>query len=433
MNTATIGMRRLGSKGDDEPRDDVLPDENQLDVERVRADFPILRTKMRGKPLVFLDTAASSQKPQVVIDTLNDFYASGYANIHRGLYQLSSEATRRFEEVRVKIQRFIGAADAREIVFVRNATEGINLVAYSWGRHNIGKGDEILISAMEHHANIVPWQMLCESVGAVLRVVPITDAGELEPGGCEALLSDRTRLVAMTHVSNALGTINPVREIVERAHARGVPVLLDGAQAVPHMAVDVSALGCDFYAFSGHKLFGPSGVGVLYGRLPLLEEMPPFLGGGEMISSVTFEKTTYAEVPHKFEAGTPDIAGVLGLGAAIDYLEGLGIDRIGAWESELLAYGTAKLEALTGLRLIGTAKEKAAVLSFEMEGIHPHDVGTILDQQGIAVRAGHHCAQPVMERFGVPATTRASLAFYNTREDVDALVRGLEKVVEMFR
>ena len=422
MSTASNGMRRSV----------IASDGERLDVERVRADFPILQQKMRGHPLVYLDTAASSQKPQVVIDTVNDFYASEYANIHRGLYQLSSEATRRFEAVRGAVQRFIGAADAREIVFVRNATEAINLVAYSWGRRNIGKDDEILISTMEHHANIVPWQMLCEEVGARLRIVPITDSGELEPGACEGLLSDRTRLVAMTHVSNALGTINPVRDIVERAHERGVPVLLDGAQAVPHMAVDVCDLGCDFYAFSGHKLFAPTGVGVLYGRLPLLEEMPPFLGGGEMISSVSFEKTTYAEVPHKFEAGTPDIAGVLGLGAAIGYLEETGIDQISAWESELLAYGTAQLEALPGLRLIGTAKEKVAVLSFEMEGIHPHDIGTILDQQGIAVRAGHHCAQPVMERFGVPATTRASLAFYNTREDVDALVRGLEKVAEMF-
>jgi len=404
-----------------------------FDVERVRADFPILQQTMRGHPLVFLDTAASSQKPQVVIDTMNRFYASEYANIHRGLYQLSSEATRRFEDARVAVQRFIGASDPREIVFVRNATEAINLVSYSWGRRNIGKGDEILISAMEHHANIVPWQLLCEEVGAVLRVVPITDAGELEPGALADLLSERTRLVAIVHVSNALGTINPVREIVTQAHESGVPVLLDGAQAVPHMPVDVSALGCDFYAFSGHKMFGPSGVGVLYGRLPLLEEMPPFLGGGEMISSVTFEKTTFAEVPYKFEAGTPDIAGVIGLGAAIGYLEGIGIDRISAWESELLAYGTERLEALPGLRLIGTAKEKAAVLSFEMEGIHPHDIGTMLDQQGIAVRAGHHCAQPVMERFGVSATTRASLAFYNTREEIDALVRGLEQVAEMFR
>jgi len=408
------------------------PGGEPFDVERVRADFPILKQTMRGKPLVFLDTAASSQKPQVVIDAMSDFYASEYANIHRGLYQLSSQATRRFEDVRGMVQRFIHASDVREIVFVRNATEAINLVAYSWGRRNVGKGDEILISAMEHHANIVPWQLLCEEVGATLRVVPITDAGELEPGAFESLLSDRTRLVAMTHVSNALGTINPVRGIVEQAHARGVPVLLDGAQAVPHMSVDVSELGCDFYAFSGHKLFGPSGVGVLYGRLPLLEEMPPFLGGGEMISSVTFEKTTFAEVPYKFEAGTPDIAGVIGLGAAIGYLEGIGFDRINAWESELLAYGTERLEALPGLRLIGTAKEKAAVLSFEMEGIHPHDIGTVLDRHGIAVRAGHHCAQPVMERFGLAATARASFGIYNSTEDVDALVDAVGKTIEMF-
>jgi len=420
------------SAADSSVRRSVASEDASLDVERVRADFPILGRTMRGHPLVYLDTAASSQKPQVVIDAVSDFYASGYANIHRGLYQLSAEATRRFEEARVAVQRFIGTADAREIVFVRNATEAINLVAYSWGRRNVGKGDEIVISAMEHHANIVPWQMLCEEVGARLRVIPITDAGALEPGACEGLLGDRTRLVDVTHVSNALGTINPVREIAERAHERGVPVLVDGAQAVPHMAVDVCALGCDFYVFSGHKLFAPTGVGVLYGRLPLLEEMPPFLGGGEMISSVTFEETTYAEVPHKFEAGTPDIAGVLGLGAAIGYLEALGVERITAWENELLAYATARLEALPGLRLIGTAREKVAVLSFEMQGIHPHDIGTILDQQGIAVRAGHHCAQPVMDRFGVPATTRASLAFYNTKDEVDALVRGLEKVAGMF-
>lgn len=403
-----------------------------LDVARVRKDFPILATASRGKPLVFLDTAASSQKPQAVIDALSAFYASGYANIHRGLYQLSAEATRLFEGARIRVQEFIGAADAREIVFVRNATEAINLVAYSWGRQNVGAGDEILISAMEHHANIVPWQMLCEEKGATLRVAPIDDRGQLVPGGLAELLSDRTKLLAITHVSNALGTINPVREIVELAHARGVKVLLDGAQAVPHTSVDVRSIDCDFYAFSGHKLFAPSGIGVLYGKLAHLEAMPPFMGGGEMIASVTFEKTTYAEVPRKFEAGTPDIAGVIGLGAAIDYIEELGMDRIEVWEAELLEYATRRLEALPKVRLVGTAEHKAAVLSFVVSGVHPHDVGTILDQEGIAVRSGHHCAQPVMDRFGVPATTRASLAFYNTKEDVDALVRGIEKVLEIF-
>lgn len=403
-----------------------------LDVEAIRRDFPILATENRGKPLVYFDTAASSQKPQVVIDTLVDFYSHGYANIHRGLYQLSVDATRGFEEGREKVRSFLNAADAREIVFVRNATEAINLVSMSWGRQEVVEGDEIVISALEHHANIVPWQQLCAEKGARLRVVPVTDRGELEPGAFESLLGNRTKLVAISHVSNALGTILPAKELVATAHARGIPVLLDGAQAVPHMRVDVQDLDCDFYAFSGHKLFAPSGIGVLYGKLDVLESMPPFMTGGEMIENVTFEKSTFKHPPHRFEAGTPDIAGVLGLGAAIDYLEGVGLDRIAAWEHELLEYATAALEGIEGLRIIGTAEQKAGVISFVLDSAHPHDVATILDQEGVAVRAGHHCAQPVMDRFGVPATTRASFSLYNTREEVDVLVGAIHKVQELF-
>jgi cysteine desulfurase/selenocysteine lyase len=401
-------------------------------VELVRKDFPILATEVRGKPLVYFDTAASAQKPQVVIDALVDFYGRGYANIHRGLYQLSVNATRHFEDARERVRSFLNAGDAREIVFVRNATEAINLVAMSWGRQELGAGDEIVISAMEHHANIVPWQQLCAEKGAHLRVVPVNDRGELEAGALEVLLTDRTKLVAISHVSNALGTINPAKELVASAHAREIPVLLDGAQAVPHMSVDVRDLDCDFYVFSGHKLFAPSGVGALYGKLPILESMPPFMTGGEMIESVTFEKTTFKEPPHRFEAGTPDIAGVIGLGVAIDYLEGIGLDRIAAWEHELLVHATAALEEIPGLRIIGTAEQKAAVVSFVLDAAHPHDVATILDQEGVAVRAGHHCAQPIMERFGVPATTRASFSLYNTHEEVDVLVRGIHKVRELF-
>lgn len=403
-----------------------------LDVEAVRRDFPIFETKMRDRPLVYLDTAASSQKPRSVIDAISNFYSASYANIHRGLYQLSVDATRNFEATRDKVAAFIGATDSHEVVFVRNATEGINLVAMSWGRKNITEGDEILISAMEHHANIVPWQMLCEEKGARLRVIPVDDHGDLAAGEFEKLLSPRTRLLAITHVSNALGTINPVKELIEKAHDRDVLVLLDGAQAVPHMSVDVQDLDCDFYVFSGHKLFAPSGIGVLHGKLALLESMPPFMTGGEMIESVTFEKTTFKRPPHCFEAGTPDIAGVIGLGAALDYLTDLGMERIAAWEQDLLAYATAALSDIPGLRIIGTAREKAAVLSFVLDVAHPHDVSTVLDQEGIAVRAGHHCAQPVMERYGVAATTRASLCLYNTREDVDALVRGIHRVRELF-
>jgi cysteine desulfurase/selenocysteine lyase len=403
-----------------------------LDAHAIRQDFPILETSSRGKPLVYFDTAASAQKPRVVIDAVADFYRSGYANIHRGLYELSVGATRRFEEAREKVRAFLNAADAREIVFVRNATEAINLVAMSWGRQQIGPDDEIVISAMEHHANIVPWQQLCIEKNARLRVVPVNDRGELEQDAFEQLLGDRTKLVAITHVSNALGTINPVKQLVASARAKGIPVLLDGAQAVPHMRVDVQDLDCDFYVFSGHKLFAPTGIGVLYGKLPVLESMPPFMTGGEMIESVSFEKTRFKAPPGRFEAGTPDIAGAIGLGVAIDYLEEVGLDRIAAWEHELLDYATQQLEAISGLRIIGTAREKAGVISFVLDTAHPHDVATILDQAGIAVRAGHHCAQPIMERFDVPATTRASFSLYNTREEVDVLIAAIHKVQELF-
>lgn len=406
--------------------------EAALDVAALRRDFPILATEMRGKPLVYLDTAASAQKPQVVIDAVSEFYAKGYANIHRGLYQLSANATRQFEAAREKVREFIGARDEHEIVFVRNATEAINLVAMSWGHQNIGPGDEIVVSALEHHANIVPWQQVCAEKGAVLRVIPVNDAGELEPGAFEALLSPKTKLLAVTHVSNALGTIVPVKQLVATAHAHGVAVLLDGAQAAPHMAVDVADLDCDFYTFSGHKLFAPTGVGVLYGKLDVLNAMPPFLTGGEMIESVTFEKSTFKDAPHRFEAGTPDIAGVIGLGAAIDYLNGLGMDRISAWEHELLEYGTKVLSGIAGLSILGTAREKAAVISFLVDGAHPHDVATVLDQEGVAVRAGHHCAQPIMDRFGVAATTRASLSFYNTKEEIDVLAAAIHRTLEIF-
>jgi cysteine desulfurase/selenocysteine lyase len=402
-----------------------------FDVERVRRDFPILQQQSHGRPLVFLDSAASAQKPRQVIDAMSEFYRRDYANIHRGVYELSQRATDAFEGARDKVRDFLNA-DSREIVFVRGATEAINLVARTYGARNIGPGDEVLITAMEHHSNIVPWQLLCEEKRAVLQVAPIDDSGELLMDEFEKRLSSRTRMVAVTHVSNALGTVNPVREIADLAHARGVPVLVDGAQAVPHTRVDVRDIDCDFFAFSGHKLFGPSGVGALYGKAELLEEMPPYQGGGEMILSVDFEKSTFKEIPHKFEAGTPDIAGAVGLGAAIDYLNGVGFGGIAAHEKDLLAYGTAILEELPGLRIIGNASEKASVLSFVLDGIHPHDVGTILDQEGIAVRTGHHCAQPVMDRFGVPATTRASLALYNTRSDLDALANGIRKVQEIF-
>jgi cysteine desulfurase/selenocysteine lyase len=398
----------------------------------IRADFPILQRRVHGKPLVYLDNAATTQKPQAVIDRLNRYYREENANIHRGVHALSVDATEAYDEARDRVRRFINAAEAREIVFVRGATEAINLVASTFGRAHVAAGDEIVISHMEHHSNIVPWQILCEQKGASLRVIPITDAGELRLDEYERLLGPRTRLVAVTHVSNALGTINPVESIVRTAHDRGIPVLVDGAQAVAHMRVDVQAIGCDFYVFSGHKVFGPTGIGVLYGRGPLLEAMPPYQGGGDMIRSVTFERTLYKDAPGRFEAGTPNIAGALGLATAIDYLSTVDLDRVAAYEQELLRYGTEALAGIAGLHLTGTAPHKAAILAFVIEDIHPHDLGTILDRDGIAVRAGHHCCQPLMARLGVPATVRASLALYNTREEVDALAASLRAARAVF-
>jgi len=406
--------------------------DGSFNVEALRADFPILRRQVHGKPLVYLDNAATAQKPQTVIDTLSRYYEQENANIHRGVHYLSERATEEYEAARKTIQHFLNAADASEIIFVRGATEGINLVAQTYGRANVGRGDEVLISAMEHHSNIVPWQILCEEKGAKLRVIPINDSGELIWEEFEKLLGSRTKIVAVTHVSNALGTINPVRRIVQQAHRANVPVLVDGAQSVPHLEVDVQALDCDFFVFSGHKLYGPTGIGILYGKSALLDAMPPYQGGGDMISSVTFEKTIYNKLPYKFEAGTPHIAGGIGLGCAIGYLNGVGFESVERHEHGLLEYATQAVTEIPGLRVVGTAAEKAGVLSFVMEGIHPHDIGTILDQQGIAIRTGHHCAQPVMQRFGIPATARASFALYNTREEVDALVSGLRKVREVF-
>jgi cysteine desulfurase/selenocysteine lyase len=403
-----------------------------FDVWKIRDDFPILKQKVYGKPLVYLDNAATAQKPQLVIDTLSRFYREENSNVHRGVHFLSQEATELYEKARITVQRFLNAAEPREIIFVRGTTEGINLVAQTYGRKNVQAGDEIVISAMEHHSNIVPWQILCEEKGAVLRVAPINDAGEILLEEYEKLLSPKTKLISVVHLSNALGTLNPVRRMIELAHRWNIPVLLDGAQAAPHLPVDVRELDCDFYVFSGHKLYGPTGIGVLYGKARLLEAMPPYQGGGEMISSVTFEKTTYNTIPNKFEAGTPHVAGAVGLGAAIDYVTGLNREAVGVYERDLLGYATQALSEISGLRLIGTAREKAGVLSFVLDGIHPHDIGTIVDQEGIAIRTGHHCAQPVMERFGVPATARASLAFYNTREEIDALVQALHKVNEVF-
>jgi cysteine desulfurase/selenocysteine lyase len=403
-----------------------------IDVAAVRRDFPILSRQVHGKPLVYLDNAASSQKPRVVIEAERSLYEEYYANVHRGVHSLSMQSTDAYEAARATTQAFLNAASPREIIFTRGTTEAINLVAATFGRTQVKAGDEILVSGLEHHSNIVPWQMLCEEKGARLRSVPINDDGEVILEELERLLTPRTRLLGIAHVSNALGTINPVAQIVEMAHARGVPVLLDGAQAVPHVAVDVQALGCDFYALSSHKIYGPTGIGVLYGKASLLDKMPPYQGGGDMILSVSFEKTTYNELPYKFEAGTPNIAGVVGLGAALDWVSGIGLDRIAAHEHALLQYGTERLREIPGLRIVGTARDKAAVLSFVMEGVHPHDMGTVLDYEGVAVRTGHHCAQPVMERFGVPATTRASLAVYNTKEEIDVLVRGIEKAREMF-
>jgi cysteine desulfurase / selenocysteine lyase len=403
-----------------------------LDVESVRADFPILKLKVNGKPLVFLDNAASSQMPQPVIDRLVKYQSSEHANIHRAVHYLSEKATSEYEAARRKIQGFLNAREEREVIFTSGTTDGINLVAHGYGRKFIGDGDEIILTTLEHHSNIVPWQMLAEEKNARIRVVPINDRGELDLDAYRGLFSARTKLVGATHVSNALGTINPIKEIIAIAHAHGVPVLVDGAQAAPHMKVDVQDLDCDFYAFSGHKLCGPTGIGILYGKAELLEKMQPFKGGGDMILSVTFEKTTYNTIPHKFEAGTPPIAAAIGLGAAVDYLNGLGLDAISAHETDLLDYATQQVNRLGGLRIIGTAERKAAVLSFVVEGVHPHDVGTLLNEEGVAIRTGHHCAQPVMQRFKVPATCRASFAFYNTLSEVDALVAAIRKVQKVF-
>ncbi len=403
-----------------------------LDVGRIRADFPILQRTVRGRPLVYLDSAATTQKPRAVLDALARYYADGNANIHRGVYVLSEEATAAYDAAREKVRRFLNAAATREIVFTRSSTESINLVAQSFGRRNVGPGDEVVITHMEHHSNIVPWQLLCEQVGARLRVAPIDDTGTLQLDELERLIGPRTRLVSVVHLSNSLGTINPVRDIVAMAHRLGVPVLIDGSQAVYHMPVDVQALDCDFYVCTGHKLYGPTGIGVLYGREALLDQMPPYQGGGDMIRSVTFEKTTYADLPHKFEAGTPHIAGAIGLGAAVDYVQSIGFDAVAPHEADLLAYGTAALADVKGVRLIGTAADKASILAFVMKGAHPHDVGTIVDTEGVAIRTGHHCTQPIMDRFGVPATARASVAMYNTREEIDVLVHALQRVREMF-
>ena len=403
-----------------------------FDVERVREDFPILRRQVRGRPLTYLDNAATTQKPRAVLDALASYYTTSNANVHRGVHLLSEIATEAHEAAREKVRAFLSAGSREEIVFTRNSTEGINLVAHAFGRWRVGAGDDVVISAMEHHSNIVPWQLLCEERGARLRVAPIDDSGELILDALDGLLGPRTRLLAVTHMSNALGTINPIETIVRMAHAKDVPVLVDGSQAAYHMPVDVRALDCDFYVATDHKLYGPTGIGVLYGRRSLLEAMPPFLGGGDMIRSVTFERSTWNDLPYKFEAGTPDIAGAVGLGAALDYINSVGLSAVTEHERGLLDYGTAALQEVPGVRIIGTARQKASILSFVMEGIHPHDIGTIVDQEGVAIRTGHHCAQPVMERFGVPATARASLAMYNTRQDVDALIRSLRRVHAVF-
>ena len=403
-----------------------------LDVNKIRADFPILAEKIRNKALVYLDNAATCQKPQAVIDSIVQLYSHDYANVHRGVHTLSVRATDKFEGARTKVKDFINAASEKEIIFVRGATEAINLVAQTYGKANLKAGDEILITAMEHHSNIVPWQMLCEQTGAILKVAPINQQGELIYAAFEELLGDKTKLVSVVHMSNALGTINPVKKIIKAAHDKGIPVLLDGAQAIPHMAVDVQNLDCDFYVFSGHKLYGPSGIGVLYGKQALLEAMPPYQGGGDMIRKVTFEKTEYNTLPYKFEAGTPNIADVVGLGAAIDYINGIGMENIAAYEADLLDYATEKARQITGLRIIGEAADKGAILSFVLAKIHPHDIGTMLDSLGIAIRAGHHCAMPVMDFFEVPATARASFAIYNTKAEIDALMDGIKSLIEVF-
>ena len=403
-----------------------------LDIDRIRAEFPILSRTANGKPLVYLDNAATSQKPQAVIDAIAHYYSHYNSNVHRGVHSLSQEATEAYEGAREKIRAHINAEDTRQIIFTGGTTDGNNLITQTYGRSQLKKGDEVLITHMEHHSNIVPWQMVCEQTGATLKVVPINDAGELELEAFENLLNERTKIVALNHISNALGTINPIAWIAKKAHGVGAVVCIDGAQAMPHLKVDVQALDVDFYSFSSHKMFGPTGVGVLYGKAHLLEAMPPYRGGGDMIKKVSFEKTVYNDLPYRFEAGTPNIAGVIGLGAAVDYLNGIGMDAIAAYENQLIAYGQDRLSQIKGLRFIGTAKEKAGVFGFVLDGAHPQDVGTILDHEGIAVRTGHHCAQPIMDRFGITATVRASLAFYNNTQDLDALYLGLKKVQDLF-
>ena len=405
---------------------------HSFDVARIREDFPVLHQMVNGKPLVYLDNAATTQKPQAGIDALVRYYSADNSNVHRGVHTLSQRATEDYDSGRSKARQFLNAASDEEIIFVKGTTDGINLVAHSYARQHLGEGDEIIISTMEHHSNIIPWQVLCQEKRAHLRVIPISDAGELLMDEYESLLSSRTKLVAITHVSNVLGTVNPIKQIVEMAHNQGVPVLVDGAQATPHMPVDVQKLGCDFYVFSGHKIYGPTGIGVLYGKAGLLEAMPPYQLGSDMIKSVTFERTVYNDLPYKFEAGTPNIAGVIGMGAAIDYLTEIGMDRIDNYEHGLLEYGTECLSGIDGVKIVGNAPGKASVLSFVMDCAHPHDIGTILDTEGVAIRTGHHCAQPLMNRYGVPATARASLSFYNTRDEVDLLVKAIDRVIEVF-
>ena len=403
-----------------------------LDVNRIRQDFPILNEKVHGKTLVYLDNAATTQKPVQVIEAMNAYYRHTNSNIHRGVHLLSEKATQQHEEARKKVARFIGAAKTQEVIFTRGTTDSINLLASSFGKKHVQAGDEILISAMEHHSNIVPWQLMCEERKAVLKVIPIHDDGSMDMTAFETLLSEKTKLVAVVHVSNSLGTINPVKEIIQKAHAKNIPVLVDGAQAVQHLSVNVHELDCDFYAFSGHKLFGPTGIGVLYGKEAMLNALPPYQGGGDMILNVTFEKTSYNELPYKFEAGTPPIAEVIGLGAAIDYVSVIGMQAIEAREHELLAYATERIAAIPRVKIIGTAENKSSVVSFVVDGVHPHDMGTILDREGVAIRTGHHCTQPVMKRFGVPATSRVSIAFYNTKEEIDACAAAIEKAITLF-
>jgi cysteine desulfurase/selenocysteine lyase len=432
---AESGERRaaVAEPSEDLLRSPVSPLPSRLDVARIRRDFPILSRNVRGKRLVYLDNAATTQKPQAVIDRIVRYYTEENSNVHRGVHHLSEVATAAYESARTTVKNFIHARDEKEIVFTRGTTEAINLVAQAWGRANVEAGDEVLITAIEHHSNIVPWQMLCAERGATLRVAPVNDAGEVVVDEFASLLNERTKIAAISHASNALGTINPIKQMIAMAHDAGAIVIVDGAQGVPHLPIDVQDLGCDFYAFSGHKVYAPTGIGVLYGKEAILDAMPPWQGGGDMILSVSFEKTTYNALPYKFEAGTPNIEGVIGLATALDYVNGIGLDAIAAHEHDLERYATRKLLEIDGLRIIGTAKTKASVISFTLEGVHPHDIGTILDQEGIAIRTGHHCAQPIMMRFNIPATGRASFGLYNTREEADALVSGLHKVIEMFR